>query len=150
MAQDRIVYSFQTAVEIIGITNASNEDCIEELKLLFIETIRLSEEGEFITEPTRKAEFLIKHIIKVICKFFEIEIDVFQSKTQKGEVVTARQLSHFFAKKYTKISLAKIGNKIGGVGHATVLYSIKTVKNLCDTDTEYLKKFIEIKNKIII
>ena len=36
----------------------------------------------------------------------------------------------YFAKKYTKVSLASIGSQIGKRDHATVLHACKTVDNL--------------------
>jgi chromosomal replication initiator protein len=61
-------------------------------------------------------------------------------------VVQARQLAMFFAKKYTKNSLANIGSQIGDRDHATVLHACKTVDNLVSTDKQF-KKFVEDINK---
>lgn len=122
----------------------------ERIQSEILKGIIKAENGEFITEPIKKGKFLIKHISNVICKYFELKIEVFQSDSRKREVVMARQLAHYFSKKFTKLSLAKIGDEIGGLDHTTVLHSIKTVKNLCDTDKEYFRKFKEIRDKIII
>ena len=54
----------------------------------------------------------------------------------------ARQLAMFFAKKYTKASLASIGSQIGKRDHATVLHACKTVDNLSSTDKQF-RKFVE-------
>jgi chromosomal replication initiator protein len=52
----------------------------------------------------------------------------------------------FFAKKFTKASLASIGSQIGKRDHATVLHACKTVDNLATTDKQF-KKFVEDLNK---
>ena len=69
-----------------------------------------------------------------------------QSKTRKRHIVQARQLAMFFAKKFTKASLASIGSQIGKRDHATVLHACKTVDNLAETDKQF-RKYIEDLNK---
>ena len=54
-----------------------------------------------------------------------MDIPTLQSKTRKRHIVQARQLAMFFAKKYTKASLASIGSQIGKRDHATVLHACK-------------------------
>ena len=46
----------------------------------------------------------------------------------------ARQLSMFFARKYTKLPLSIIGAYCGNKDHATVLHACRTVNNLYETD----------------
>ena len=71
-----------------------------------------------------------------------MDIETLQSKTRKRHIVQARQLAMFFAKKYTKASLASIGSQIGKRDHATVLHACKTVDNLYVTDKQF-KKYVE-------
>ena len=54
----------------------------------------------------------------------------------------------FFAKKYTKSSLANIGSQIGDRDHATVLHACKTVDNLLETDKEFKAHFEDINKKL--
>ncbi|WP_338378364.1 chromosomal replication initiator protein DnaA [uncultured Flavobacterium sp.] len=93
-----------------------------------------------------KREISIDYIQKVVSDYFQLDLDILQSKTRKRHVVQARQLAMFFAKKYTKNSLANIGSQIGDRDHATVLHACKTVDNLVSTDKQF-KKFVEDINK---
>lgn len=77
---------------------------------------------------------MIDIIIKIVCEYYEIPIEVFHSKTRKREIVQARQIAMHFSKIYTKASLTSIGSMIGAKDHATVLYACKQVSNLYDTD----------------
>ena len=54
----------------------------------------------------------------------------------------------FFAKKYTKLSLANIGKYIGKRDHATVLHACKTVDNLNETDKQFRKFLSDLTLKI--
>ena len=87
-------------------------------------------------------EISIDYIQKVVCDYFSMEMDVLQSKSRKRNVVQARQLAMFFAKRFTKASLATIGTQIGKRDHATVLHACKTVGNLSETDRQF-KVYVE-------
>ena len=93
-----------------------------------------------------KREVSIDYIQKVVSDYFEMDVATLQSKTRKRHYVQARQLAMFFAKKFTKASLASIGSQIGKRDHATVLHACKTVDNLAETDKQF-RKYIEDLNK---
>lgn len=85
---------------------------------------------------------------KKIFKHFEIHISFLDSKTRRREIVKAKQISQYFTKKKTKLSLDMIGQLIGNKDHATVLHSIKTVNNLMDTDKIYKSEIEEIERML--
>lgn len=93
-----------------------------------------------------KREVSIDYIQKVVSDYFEMDVATLQSKTRKRHIVQARQLAMFFAKKFTKASLASIGSQIGKRDHATVLHACKTVENLAETDKQF-RKYKEDLNK---
>ena len=82
-------------------------------------------------------EVTIDYIQKVVCDYFNIHIESIQSRTRKREIVQARQLTMYYAKKLTKSSLAIIGLQCGNKDHATVLHACKTVANLAETDKQF-------------
>jgi chromosomal replication initiator protein len=83
-----------------------------------------------------------------VCEFFNIPVDMINSKTRKREIVQARQLSMYFSKKHTKSSLASIGLHCGNKDHATVLHACRTVNNLVETDKQF-RQFVEELDKRI-
>jgi chromosomal replication initiator protein len=97
-----------------------------------------------------KKEISIDYIQKVVCNYFNIPVDMIQSRTRKREIVQARQVAMFFSKSLTKSSLATIGSQIGGKDHATVLHACKTVNNLLDTDKHFKNQIEDIEKKLKI
>lgn len=95
-----------------------------------------------------KREISIDYIQKVVCDYFDMQVDVLRSKTRKREIVQARQIAMYFAKTMTKTSLTSIGSQIGGKDHATVLHSCKTVNNLIETDKRFRVYIDEIEKKL--
>ena len=97
-----------------------------------------------------KREVSIDYIQKVVSDYFQMDVDTLQSKTRKRHIVQARQLAMFFAKKFTKASLASIGSQIGKRDHATVLHACKTVNNLATTDKQFRKYVEDLTKKLSI
>ena len=97
-----------------------------------------------------KREVSIDYIQKVVSDYFQMDIDTLQSKTRKRHIVQARQLAMFFAKKFTKASLASIGSQIGKRDHATVLHACKTVDNLSSTDKQFRKYVEDLTKKLSV
>jgi chromosomal replication initiator protein len=95
-----------------------------------------------------KREVSIDYIQKVVSEYFQMDISTLQSKTRKRHIVQARQLAMYFAKKFTKASLASIGSQIGKRDHATVLHACKTVDNLSFTDKQFRKYVEDINQKL--
>ena len=95
-----------------------------------------------------KKEITVEYIQEIVSEYFQLSIEELQSKTRKRHVVQARQLAMFFAKKYTKLSLANIVKSIGKRDHATVLHACKTVDNLNETDKQFRKFLSDLTTKI--
>lgn len=111
-------------------------------------TIELAKQmiDKFVKNTTR--EISIDYIQKVVCDYFNIPVDMINSKTRKREIVQARQLAMFFSKRMTKFSLASIGLHCGNKDHATVLHACRTVNNLIDTDKQFKTYVDELEKKI--
>ena len=97
-----------------------------------------------------KREVSIDYIQKVVSEYFQMDIATLQSKTRKRHIVQARQLAMYFAKKFTKASLASIGSQIGKRDHATVLHACKTVDNLSFTDKQFRKYVEDLNQKLTL
>lgn len=89
--------------------------------------------AEYFFLYDRSDRLNVSKIKRDVSEFMNIPLEVMESKSRKRELVTARQISMSLAKKFTKDSLASIGNEIGGKDHATVLHACKTINNLLDT-----------------
>jgi chromosomal replication initiator protein len=111
-------------------------------------TIELAQQVVEKFVKNTKREVSIDYIQKVVSDYFEMDVATLQSKTRKRHIVQARQLAMFFAKKFTKASLASIGSQIGKRDHATVLHACKTVDNLAETDKQFRKYIDDLTKKL--
>jgi chromosomal replication initiator protein len=97
---------------------------------------------------TSSKEVTIDAIQKMVCEYYTITYDKLQAKTRKREIVQARQISMFLAKKFTKNSLKTIGEHFGGRDHTTVIHSCQTVNDLMDTDGVFRDQVKELQQKV--
>ena len=101
---------------------------------------------KFVTHENKTIS--VENIAKLVAEHFQVPIDKLHSNTRKRDVVTARQLSMYLAKKFTKSSLKDIGQDLGGKDHSTVIYSIKTIRDLIDTDPLFKDTVAELRKKV--
>jgi len=101
---------------------------------------------QFVSQVNK--EITVDNIKLLVADYFELPVEKLQGKTRKRDVVIARQLSMYLAKSYTNSSLKVIGDKFGGRDHSTVIYSVKAVQDLMDTDLVFKDKVAELEKQV--
>jgi chromosomal replication initiator protein len=97
---------------------------------------------------TINKEITVEFIQQLVAEHFDVPVDKLHHETRKRNVVVARQLSMFLAKKMTNKSLKTIGENFGGRDHSTVIYSCKAVQDMMDTDMLFKDTVEELEKKI--
>jgi chromosomal replication initiator protein len=91
---------------------------------------------------------ILEIIERAVLEFYDSNsIEIYQTKKRK--VVYKRQIMHWLGKRHTHGSLALIGDMYGMKDHCTVLYSIKTVNNLMETDKLYRKEVEDVEAHVL-
>jgi len=93
-------------------------------------------------------EVSMDYIQKTVAAHYNISLEDLKSKSRKRELVTARQIAMYFAKKYTNHSLKSIGYYFGGRDHSTVIHALQTVNNILDTEPHFKLSFKDLQRKI--
>lgn len=102
--------------------------------------------AKFVNQINR--EITVDYIQELVADYFNVPVEKLASKTRKRQIVIARQLSMYLAKKLTGKSLKAIGETFGGRDHSTVIYSCRTVESLMDTDQVFKGKVEDLEKKI--
>ncbi len=97
---------------------------------------------------TINKEITVEFIQQLVAEHFKVSVDKLHHETRKRNVVIARQLSMFLAKKLTNKSLKTIGENFGGRDHSTVIYSCKAVQDMMDTDMIFKDTVAELEKKL--
>ena len=110
-------------------------------------TIDLAKEvmENFIKRSSKEVN--VESIQNLVASHYDISVDRIKSKTRKREIVTARQLAMYLCKNHTKEPLKGIGQKFGGRDHSTVIYSLKAVQDMIDTDKDFKKVVRDLQKK---
>ncbi|MDR3268295.1 MAG: chromosomal replication initiator protein DnaA [Tannerella sp.] len=90
----------------------------------------------------------IEEIQKIVCNYFNLEQSLLQTISRKREIVLARQITMYLAKKYTESSFSHIGKIVGGKDHATVLHACKTVKDQIEINKTFRSTVEVIENAL--
>ena len=73
-------------------------------------------------------------VLEAVSGFYNIDAKTIVSEARSKEVMQARHAAMYLAKELTDNSLSEIGAAIGGRSHATVLHSIRLMKDQLDID----------------
>ncbi len=91
-----------------------------------------------------KKKITVQKIQETVSDFFNVKRELIQSASRKREIVQARQVTMYFIKKHTELSLSQIGVHVGNRNHATVLHACNTIKDLTDVDKSFRSDIEEI------
>ncbi len=76
----------------------------------------------------------MQEVVEAVSCFFNVQSKILCSDARSKEVMMARHLASYLAKKHTECSLSEIGSALGGRSHATVLHSVNLIKSQLDHD----------------
>ncbi|MCQ2218414.1 MAG: chromosomal replication initiator protein DnaA [Paludibacteraceae bacterium] len=100
------------------------------------------------TVNVEEKNITIFSIQEAVCAHYHLNVNDIQTKSRKREVVQARQVAMYLARKHTKNSLSTIGEQIGNRDHATVLHACKTITDLIDIDKDIRSSVDAIENSL--
>ena len=92
----------------------------------------------------KQKQLSVQKIQETVCKYFNLEQSVILTNSRKREIVQARQITMYLAKKYTDSSLSQIGKIVGNKDHATVLHACKTIKDQLEINKPFRATLEEI------
>jgi hypothetical protein len=90
----------------------------------------------------------IEYITNVVCNYYSLKPIDLKRRTRVRDIKEPRQLAMYFARIYTKESLATIAYEIGFSDHSTATHAFKTIRNLYKTDSSFRGQVDEIDKRI--
>jgi chromosomal replication initiator protein len=111
-------------------------------------TLTLDLVKEVITKlTTEQKPITYEEIVEKVCMQYNLKVELLESKTRKREIVIARQIAMYLARKYTTLSLKTIGERFSK-DHSTAIHSCTTIENYLSIDKK-IKEEINILEAII-
>lgn len=91
-----------------------------------------------------KKSIQVNDILLATCETFKVTQEDIFSRSRKRPIALARQAAMYLTQKYTDLALSRIGAEIGNRDHATVLHSIKQIKEQLTLDSDLSQKINEV------
>lgn len=88
----------------------------------------------------------VDDILEKVCGHYGVTQQNVFSRSRKRDYVIVRQVSMFFAQKYTKMPASRIGQLIGNRDHSTVIHSCNTVEKRLAVDKSFAAELSSIEN----
>lgn len=102
-----------------------------------------------LVKHNNKEEVSVEEIIKVVASRMNVKIADVKAHNKNKNLVLARQISMYLARKLTNLSYPDIGQKIGGRDHSTVIYANNKITNTITSDVNFKKMVQEIEDSVI-
>jgi len=103
--------------------------------------------SEIISSGKRKG-LNHKHIIKVICDFYDIKPDDLVIKNRKQEVAKPRQIAMYLMRTELQYSYPGIGEKMGKRDHTTAIHAFEKISQLLESDKKLAEEVSYIKEQL--
>ena len=146
-------------VEYIASTFKSNVRSLEGAVIRLLAVSTFDQDNDL---PLERVQLILRDMVKeenppcitidqiqsIVSDYTGISIDLLKSKTRKKEIVKARKVAMYLAKKWTDYSFKAIGIHFGGRDHSTVIYSISMADKLIESDSNYGQMIRYIEQKI--
>ena len=88
----------------------------------------------------------IDDILEKVCWHYGVSQQHVLSRSRKRDYVLVRQVSMYFAQKYTKMPASRIGQLIGGRDHSTVIHSCSAIEQRLKVDRAFGDELSSIEN----
>ena len=92
----------------------------------------------------------VDDILEKVCAHFNVTTQNVFSRSRKRDYVLTRQVSMYFAQKYTKMPASRIGQLIGNRDHSTVIHSCSTIEQRLKVDKAFAEEIGSIENSLRI
>ncbi len=90
-----------------------------------------------IRTNTQSTPVTIDSIISEVSRTFNVTVADILSKSRTSQIARARQVAFFVVRSITRLPQEQIGQKFGGFDHSTVLYSLRRVDEMMQTDPSF-------------
>ena len=98
-----------------------------------------------INSQAHKNSLTVGQISMAVCKHFRIEEERVRGNSRKAKVAFARQILMYLLRHELGLSLASIGDFVGGRDHSTVIHSIDKIENIIINNSAMRDDILRIK-----
>jgi len=102
-----------------------------------------------LLKHNEKKEISVDEIIKIVAGRMNVKISDIKAHNKNKNMVLARQIAMYLARKLTHYSFPDIGQKIGSRDHSTVIYANNKILKAMESDSKLKNLVHEIEDNLI-
>ena len=110
--------------------------------------ISLNLTNHVLQDAFYRNEITVEDIIKTVVLRFGISLTDMKSAKKNKTIAEPRQIAMYLARKMTKESLIRIGDKFGGKDHSTVVHAVKKIKSRMEEDFRFRRDMDQLERNI--
>ncbi len=90
-----------------------------------------------------------KRILESVAQVFGVEVADLQKSSRQRTVSRLRQIAMYLLRRHTNLSLAQIGQLLGGKDHTTVLYAVRCIDKGLDKDPNLAQQVARVRELLL-
>ncbi len=112
-------------------------------------TVELAHEAldEIFLERHRQ-ELTPRQVLETVARRYNLTVEDLQSKSRSQEVVGPRQIAMYLIREETGVSLAEVGQELGGRDHTTVLYGCDKISQEVEVDARLRREVLSLREEL--
>jgi chromosomal replication initiator protein len=89
-----------------------------------------------------------EHILDTVALHYNVKVEELVGRDRSREIIMPRQMAMYLVREETDASLPEIGQLIGGRDHTTVMHGCEKISNLIETDDNFRRQFLSIRERL--
>jgi hypothetical protein len=94
-------------------------------------------------------EVSVKNIQRVVADHYRVDVRDILAHRRTSDIVLPRHVAMYLTKKLTHRSLPEIGRLFGRRDHTTVLFAIRKIEALFETDSELYRTISQLRRRFV-
>ena len=98
--------------------------------------------ADFVKGQSGYRYISMEQIIDAVCEVFRVDHNLLMGRDRRKKVADARMIAMYLGRKRTNLTLAQIGEEVGGRDHSTVSHGVTKIAQAMDEDP-YLQQMVQ-------
>lgn len=98
--------------------------------------------ADFIKGQSGRRYVSMEQIVDAVCEIFRVNPNLLIGRDRRKKVADARMVIMYLGRQYTNLTLAQIGEELGGRDHSTVSHGVTKIAQAMDEDP-YLQQMVQ-------
>lgn len=102
-----------------------------------------------LTRARPPKEVSVKNIQQVVAEHYKVDVKDILAHRRTSDIVLPRHVAMYLTKKLTHRSLPEIGRMFGRRDHTTVLFAIRKIEALFETDSDLYRTITQLRRRFV-